>query len=285
MELKLLCPAKVNLFLKVLRKRDDGYHELSTLMHKIGLFDTVTVTVSEGSGISVDAGGADIPQDSSNIAFKAAALFLKAAAVDKKVAIKIEKSIPVGAGLAGGSTDAVGVLKALNVLHGRPLDEKALKNIALECGSDVPFFLIDSSAAIGTGRGEVLTDVRVDAGIWYVLQNPGFQVSTAKVYGNLALTKNAEDNILNSLKDRAFDTKAVLAFMQNDLERVTLSMHPEIAEMKRLLKEAGALASMMSGSGPTVFGVFFDYASAKKAYEQLSGTLKAPMRVFLARGL
>lgn len=279
----LPAPAKVNLFLRILGKRKDGYHEVRSLMQPVSLYDHVTVTVSEGAGVTVGSSNPAAPKDSENIAFKAAALFLKEAGLDKRVNIWLDKRIPVGAGLGGGSSDAAAVLKGLNTLSGAPFDNVRLKDIGALIGSDVPFF-IQCRPAIASGRGEALAKVSLQS-YHYILINPGFEVSTAWAYGNFDLTKSNKDNNLLYSEEAFGGVDAIKGLLVNDLEAVTSARHPAIGGMKKTLKDSGAVASLMSGSGPTVFGIYSNRIDRDRAFKLLESGLKDPFTVFRAEGL
>ncbi|MFQ5479764.1 MAG: 4-(cytidine 5'-diphospho)-2-C-methyl-D-erythritol kinase [Thermodesulfobacteriota bacterium] len=285
-EVKVLCPAKVNLFLRILDKRPDGYHEIYSLLQSISLYDELTVSI-EGpdKGISIKTDSALIPSDDRNLAYRAAELFLQSTGLQgKSVFIRIKKVIPVGAGLGGGSSDCAGVLMALDDIFGTSLGQKTLMELGATLGSDVPFFML-KTPAIARGRGEVLRAVKVP-GFHYILINPGFSVSTRWVYENLSLTKKGEKNILFN-SDRFFESKkGLLDKLKNDLEDVTCGRFPEIEGLKRVLLESGADAALMSGSGPTVFGLFTVKEAAEQAYTRLKEKYaEKKFSVFLASGL
>jgi 4-diphosphocytidyl-2-C-methyl-D-erythritol kinase len=282
-----LSPAKINLFLRVLGKRPDGYHEIRSLIQPVSLFDELTIELLEGDSvggpIKVTTDSTEAPGGAGNLAHKAAAEFIKAAGVKKRISIHINKKIPVGAGLGGGSSNAATVLMALNDLLGAGLSEARLMELASELGSDVPFFIL-GGAAIAEGRGEVLRRVEVPP-YSYLLVNPGFTVPTAWVYNNLSLTKTGEDNIL-SYSDESFrDIVNLKDSLANDLETVTVEHYPEISALKDALVKNGASVSLMSGSGPTVFGLFTTQDVAKEAYGSLKRVLGPGMKLFLVHGL
>lgn len=276
-------PAKVNLFLRVLGKRPDGYHELLTLMQPVSLFDELTISVSEGDGVAVITDSDQAPGGEGNIAYKAARLFLETAGLKLKLGIGIKKRIPVGAGLGGGSSDGATVLMALNEMTGAGLRDAALMEMAAKLGSDVPFFIL-KGPALAKGRGERLERVVLPE-LHYVLINPGFHVSTAWVYSSLGLTKKVENNSLLYSYEVPASREGVVGALANDLEAVTLRQFPEIAELKEMLKGAGAMGTLMSGSGPTVFGVFYSWDEAERAYLMLAPEVKGAAKIFLARGL
>ncbi|HAO93397.1 MAG: 4-(cytidine 5'-diphospho)-2-C-methyl-D-erythritol kinase [Deltaproteobacteria bacterium GWB2_55_19] len=281
--LTLSSPAKVNLFLKVLRKRSDGYHDIATLMQAVSLYDRVSVETGEGEGVTLWCSDPMLPDGSSNLAYRAADLYLKTTGVRKKVSIRIEKNIPVGAGLGGGSSNAATVLKALDELEGGRLGHERLLELSASLGSDCPFF-ISGKPAYAEGRGERLKPVDLPK-FAYILINPGFQVSTAWAYSNLDLTKNCEDNILTHSGKTPAKAEDLKTLLVNDLEEVTLREYPVILGIKNALVESGAIASLMSGSGPTVFGVFNDRRGAEAALTPLRKRFPDNFFVSLAEGL
>ena len=279
-------PAKVNLFLRVTGRRDDGFHDIYSLFQPISLYDELTVETSGGDSITVECRAPGVPSGASssdNLAYRAADLFLREAGLKKAVTIEIKKEIPVGAGLGGGSGNAAAVLMALNELTGADFGEESLREMGARLGSDVPFFIM-KSPAIARGRGEILVPATLPA-YEYVLINPGFSVETARIYGNLDLTKCGGDNILSYSVDSPPSSEEVSGLLVNDLEAVTTGLYPEITGLKDLLSDKGATGALMSGSGPTVFGIFSDGAAADGAYAALQKELKAPARVMRATGL
>jgi 4-diphosphocytidyl-2-C-methyl-D-erythritol kinase len=278
-----LSPAKVNLFLRVLRKRPDGYHEIHSLMQPVSLYDEVAITVADGDGITVTADHPEVPGGKDNLVYKAAELILAEAGARKKVSVHISKRVPVGAGLGGGSSDAATVLMGLNSMLGCAVDEKRLMELGASIGSDVPFFIL-RGPALASGRGEVLERVKLPI-YSYILINPGFHVSTAWAYSNLDLTKKPEGNILMYSEGFLNREHGVKDLLHNDLEAVTAKRYPEITAIKKALIEASALGSLMSGSGPTVFGVFQDEMKAREAFDRLKASLDKSFFIFLAQGL
>src|SRR3990170_5774389 len=279
----VLSPAKVNLFLRVLRKRADGYHDIVSIMQPISLYDEISLDIREGRGISIECDNISIPVDRTNLAFKAAEAFFKTTGINNKAIIKIKKRIPVAAGLGGGSSNAATVLMALNELTSLNLSANDLAKIGLAIGSDVPFFLV-GKPCLAKGRGEILEPVELPK-FWYVLINPGFPVSTQWVYRNLNLTKNIE-NININISKVSKNIAAIQRLLINDLEAVTLRKHYEIQELKDALLALDATGALMSGSGQTVFGVFFNKGKAKKAFEQIKKDRRfKDMAVFIAQGL
>jgi 4-diphosphocytidyl-2-C-methyl-D-erythritol kinase len=253
----LQAPAKVNLSLHILGKRADGYHEIVTRMQKIDLCDTITIESTEKPGLLFDCDDKTLPAGDTNLAVRAARSFFSAAEVSgrKGVSVRLAKKIPVAAGLGGGSSDAGSVLKGLNHFYKFPLSEDDLLRLAREIGSDVPFFAAESTATMATGRGDCLAAVSDIDEYWYLLVNPGIAVSTKWVFDNYALTSEEKESKLRGSQDgspRCFS----LEDMCNALEPVTVKHYPVVGEIKNSLLEAGADGAMMSGSGPTVFGLF-----------------------------
>ena len=252
-------PAKINLFLHVLSKRPDGYHDLETWMQKIDLYDILELELLSGDHIEFSSDDVSIPADETNLAVRAATAFFQ---VSKKrqgygLRIKLQKKIPVAAGLGGGSSDAGAVLRGLNELFDREFSEKQLIELARPLGADVPFFAVGYDAVFATGIGDVMYPIDSVNNCSFIVVNPAFFVSTAWAFQNLTLTtppKNSKLSCFQKYKTGSFS----LRDMHNDLEKVTCVKHPEIEYIKRSLLAVGASQVLMSGSGPTVFGVFPD---------------------------
>ncbi len=259
-------PAKINLFLHVTGKRPNGYHDIHSLMCPVALYDTLALDFS-ASKITVACTHPAVPEDESNIAYRAAACFFKALGRSGGVSISIEKRIPVAAGLGGGSSNAASVLTGLNDRYGHPFSNQTLSSLALTLGADVPFF-IHQKPALATGVGENLEFFNGLVPYPVVLIHPLIRVSTADVYNNLNLgLTNCQQKLKSFPLNKGFNP---LCHLCNDLETVTISWYPEISVIKKTLMDQGALGSLMSGSGPTVFGIFSDSDRAKKAYNTLS---------------
>ncbi len=277
-------PAKVNLILKVLRKRGDGYHDIFSVMQPVSLYDLISIEVKTGDGITVECCAPGVPSDSSNLAYRAAGLFIEKTGIRRRVEIKIDKNIPAGAGLGGGSSNAATVLMGLNEILDAGLSEQSLMESGAALGSDVPFFML-GGPALAMGTGVVLRRIPLPR-YQYILINPGFKVSTAWAYSNLDLTKKAEDNNLIYSEDSIGDIERLKGCLVNDLERVTLPEHPELSAIKNALLENGAAGALMSGSGPTVFGVYRDGAGADAAFVALEKRFAAKgYLLFRAGGL
>jgi 4-diphosphocytidyl-2-C-methyl-D-erythritol kinase len=254
-------PAKLNLFLKVLGRRADGYHDIVSLMVPIDLHDRLEIELAR-SAVQLRC-PCGLPEDSRNLAFRAATVILEAALerdISAGTRIYMEKHIPVAAGMGGGSSDAAAVLTTLNRLMGSPFSLEELEKLGLKLGADVPFF-IRCQPAIACGIGEELIPVEVPKQ-WYVLVNPGFPVETKKIYRNLALSLTGGDRQstvewLSSLSSRPADV------LRNDLETSAFALFPELALLRERLAEAGARNTLMTGSGPTMFALFDDEAQAR----------------------
>jgi 4-diphosphocytidyl-2-C-methyl-D-erythritol kinase len=264
--------AKINLSLDVLGKREDGYHELRMVMQTVSLHDSVYLEKIP-SGIELVCTNGQIPQDDGNIAWKAAGLMTERYRLKSGVSIKIEKRIPVSAGLAGGSADAAAVLRGVNLLLSLGLDNDSLRELGKRLGADVPY-CIEGGTRLAEGTGEILTALPDFGGVDIVLVKPRIDVSTAWVYGNFDTGKVGDserpDTELIRRVVGPHDLKAVATAMRNVLEKVTVPEYPIVKEAKDRLLEEGAWGSMMSGSGPTVFGIFPDAAAAAEAFGRLS---------------
>lgn len=271
--------AKINLYLECIGLRDDGFHDICTVMHAVDLYDTVTVTLlsKERSGIRLNIdGNRRLPSDSRNLVYMAAELFMKRLAIVADISIKLEKEIPVSAGLAGGSTDAAATLRALNRLFDKPMTEKALLSLAAELGSDVPFCLIGGTA-LCEGRGERMTRLSAVPILYTVIAASDEYVSTPMAYGALDKLYSRFDGTVKSGGEGALD--ALLAFLSggvapsgelyNIFEGAVLPDCPRAREIKSRLSSFGARYAMMSGSGPSVFGIFDTKCDAERARDEL----------------
>ncbi|GFE61474.1 4-(cytidine 5'-diphospho)-2-C-methyl-D-erythritol kinase [Geobacter sp. AOG2] len=259
--LTLQAPAKVNYRLDVIRRRPDGYHDLRMVMQRVNLCDIITLTLTKTPGISVTCGKKGVPDGPGNIAWKAAKILLDLANQGQGAIIDIVKNIPVAAGLGGGSSDAASVLMGMNELMGLGLSDERLMEIGVTLGADVPFFIFRKTA-LAEGIGEQLTPMPAMPAAWVLLVNPGVHVSTAWVYRSLQLT-NREG--LAKLPELFRSIEDICSIFSNDLESVTVPSFPVIAEIKETMLREGAAGAMMSGSGPTVFGLFRDRESAERA--------------------
>lgn len=265
----LQAPAKINLYLKILGRRPDGYHELETLMQKVALYDELELSLIDAPGISLFCPGTDLPEDEGNIVFRAAQIFLSQSGKEHQgIQIILRKRIPMAAGLGGGSSDAAAVLKGLNQLLGAGCSVEELAAMGLQLGADVPLFIYDYPAAWATGIGERLEAAAPLRGCKVLLVNPGIAVSTkwtyqtfSQVSGRIALTEAAAPFTLSNPLSRAWRHLPLELF--NDLEAVTAARHSVISDLKRRLLAAGAKGALMSGSGSTVFSLFADQAAER----------------------
>ena len=271
--LKLLvkAPAKINLSLDVLGKRQDGYHEVKMIMTTIDLADRLELTELAEDRIEILSHNRYVPDDQRNLAYQAAKLLKEKFNVKKGVSITIEKTIPVAAGLAGGSSDAAATLRGLNKLWNLGLTIEELAELGAEIGSDVSF-CVYGGTAIATGRGEKIEHIKTPPSCWVILAKPHIGVSTADVYGNLKLNRVTHPNVdkmVEVINDG--DYKGICNTVGNVLEDVTFVMHPEVARIKAQMKRFGADAVLMSGSGPTVFGLVHHDSRMHRIYNGLKG--------------
>jgi len=260
-------PAKINLCLHVTGRREDGYHDLATLMQRVAIQDRLEIAISSGAEITVCCPQLVLSPGVENIAARATRLFLSYVGEECSVAVRIDKKIPVAAGMGGGSSNAASVLLALNDMLGVKLSQSELISIGMKIGADVPFFLYEQSSAWATGVGERLHPWPGMPPITFVLVNPGIEVSTAWVFKTLGLTCSRPIAKIPRFPVR---TSGLVRLLHNDLEVVTCQRHPVITTIKEHLLAGGAAGALMSGSGPTVFGVFDDQDQAGKVAKVLS---------------
>lgn len=281
-------PAKINLYLKVLDRRPDGYHNISSIFQMVSLYDRLRFQPAR-RGIRLITRGEPISSSSDNLIYQAADRLMRSYDSKGGIIIELNKQIPLGAGLGGGSSDAAATLLGLKRLWRLRIARSDLKEMALELGSDVPFF-IDGPTALVQGRGEEIVPCRLAQPWWLLIVNPGFQVSTAWAYQQLAaerresktgLTNYPERtkmSSLNSVPDiystgrrqgRQVVVKEVLSHLENSLESITGAHYPIILDIKAQLLAAGAQGALMSGSGPTVFGLFSNRRLAKVTADRL----------------
>ncbi|AUI36838.1 4-(cytidine 5'-diphospho)-2-C-methyl-D-erythritol kinase [[Bacillus] caldolyticus] len=272
MRLSIKAPAKINLSLDVLYKRPDGYHEVKMVMTTIDLADRIElVALPEEDAIRIVSQNRFVPDDCRNLAYQAAKLLKETFSIRQGVAISITKHIPVAAGLAGGSSDAAATLRGLNKLWqlGLTLDE--LAELGAKIGSDVAF-CVYGGTALATGRGEIITPIPSPPPCWVVLAKPPIGVSTAEVYRNLELERVSHpdvDAMVRAIERQ--DYAAICRLVGNVLEEVTLKKYPEVAHIKEQMKRFGADAVLMSGSGPTVFGLIEHDSRMQRVYNGLRG--------------
>ncbi|KAA9003589.1 4-(cytidine 5'-diphospho)-2-C-methyl-D-erythritol kinase [Paenibacillus spiritus] len=276
-------PAKINLMLDVLRKRPDGFHEVEMIMTMVDLADRLELSELRQGTIIISSQAGYIPLDEKNLAFQAARLVKDRYGVKAGVHIHLDKKIPVAAGLAGGSSDAAATLRGLNRLWNLGIAEAELQRLGAELGSDVPF-CVSGGTALATGRGEQLTPIPNPPPCWVVLAKPPINVSTADVYGRLragAIEHHPSAAAMQAAIE-AGDFRAVCSGLGNVLEDVTLPWHPEVRRIKEAMIRLGAEGVLMSGSGPTVFGLVSRPSKVARIYNGLRGFCK---EVYAVRSL
>jgi len=264
--------AKINLGLSVTASRPDGYHDIETLFQSVSLADTLALRPLEGSsGVSLRVQGFSVPDGADNLAWRAAEA-TRAAFGCPGVSIDLTKRIPVAAGLGGGSADAAAVLVGMDALFAIGAPRGRLLDVAIALGSDVPFML-SGGTALGTGRGEGLERLPALSGIWFVLVTPRFGVSAGDAYrmARIGLTEAHSFIRVNCLAVREGDIPMLAKGLRNDLEPGVVSVYPEVARVKEALLAEGALAAVMSGSGPTVVGLVKDEPSGQSMLTRLAG--------------
>ncbi|MEI8175766.1 MAG: 4-(cytidine 5'-diphospho)-2-C-methyl-D-erythritol kinase [Candidatus Omnitrophota bacterium] len=256
-KLVLRSPAKVNLYLNILRKRADGYHDIETIFEKIALFDRITLRPAD-RGITITTSDPRLPRDAGNLAYRAAQALFDATGYDRGVTIDILKNIPVGGGMGGGSSNAAAVLSGLNRFFKLGVSRQELLAIGATLGADVPFFLYHESIAIGTGKGECLTPIKSNICIWHIIVSFEFGISTKKAYTdrNLTLTPKLVDATMCLRYIEKKSIADLASCLYNKLEEVVLTKESGIpGSIKRALLSAGAYGALLSGSGSTVFGI------------------------------
>lgn len=267
--------AKINLTLDVTGKREDGYHFVKMIMQTISLYDTLLIKKVQKPGIWLKCDVKWLPCDERNIAYKAAALMIETFGIKEGVSISIRKRIPVAAGLAGGSADCAAVIKGMNEIFKLGLDEEKLMELGSKLGSDVPFCIMEGTA-LAEGTGNILTRIDNCPELNMVLVKLPVSVSTATVYKNLNCYELPfhpdTEKMLVYIKNK--DDEGIASALSNVLETVTIKMHPRIDTIKDKLVEKGALGAVMSGSGPTVFGIFADKQAACEAADSLRSEMK-----------
>ena len=262
--------AKINLTLDVLDRLPDGYHSVKMVMQSLSLFDLVIVDKT-ASGIHLSANTRRIPQNNKNIAYKAAQLFFEKAKIKGGAKIWIHKNIPVSAGLAGGSGNAAATLCALNMLYNMPLSETEIFDLALDLGADVPY-CIEGGTCLTEGIGEKLTPLSPLPPLPVVLIKPDISISTSDIYNRIDTADSIfhpdTQAVLTAIANKDFDL--LFSNMKNAMQSVTEELCPDISAICGKMHELGAKAALMSGSGPTVYGIFEDDLTAKKAFDYLS---------------
>ena len=262
--------AKINLGLDVLRRRPDGYHEVKMVMQTVGIHDVLTMQKLEADEIRVATDKEELPADESNLIWKAARRMKDTFGISGGVSVTLEKNIPIAAGMAGGSTDAAATIAGMNELFELGLTMEQMQQVGVKIGADVPYCLMGGTA-LSEGIGEILTKLPDVPDAYLVIAKPDINVSTKFVYENLHANELQYHPDIDGMTDaiRDGDLKGITDRMGNVLETVTVKEYPIIEQMKEFLKKQGAMNALMSGSGPTVFGIFEGEEAAKRAYEAM----------------
>ena len=269
--------SKINLTLNILAKRQDGYHDIETIMQSINLADKIFIK-EEKEGIKIKCSHPLVPVDAQSLAYRTAEKILNRYRIKKGVKIEIDKKIPLASGMAGGSANSASILVGINKLFALNLSNKDLREIGEELGMDVPF-CIQNGTALAYHRGEKVTPLPpINPPLWIIVINPGFEIPTKWAYNNLdlGLIKREKKNtisMLKALKEEGLEKIAKNLF--NSFEELIIKKHPEIGKIKDRLIEEGALGALMSGSGPTVFGIAQNKEQALKIYEKLKSEYKS----------
>lgn len=263
---------KINLGLDVLRKREDGYHEVRMIMQTVGLYDRIDLIYQEHPGIKVETNLYYLPNNENNLVYQAAKLLMEEFEIKKGILIKLKKFIPVAAGMAGGSSDAAAVLFGVNKMFGLGLSQEQLMKRGVKIGADVPYCVMRGTA-LSEGIGEILTPLPPVPQCQVLIAKPGISVSTKFVYENLHVDELRPDQHpdIDAMTDAIGkgDIYKTALYLGNVLETVTISAYPVIAQIKEMMMDMGAVGSLMSGSGPTVFGLFTNPKAAAEAYEKM----------------
>ena len=278
--IEALAPAKLNLLLKITGLRNDGYHEIVSVFVPVALYDTLRISKRE-RGLEVHCDGRELPRGKENLVHRAATCFFENTGIDEGAEIKLTKSIPVSSGLGGGSSDAAATLLGLNQLWGNPLTKGELEGVALSLGADVPFFLL-RRPAVARGIGEILRPIEGIPSFWYVIVSPHIMISTAWVYSKVKLELTKKEN-LNIIRFFGKADTNIPDILSNDLEKVTFGKYPFLRSIKTSLIELGALGSLMSGSGPSIFGLFNSEKKAQEVGKMLASDTRGD--VFVVKGL
>ena len=269
-KISLKALAKINLGLDVVRRREDGYHEVRMVMQTIHLFDRLNIEKTKKAGISIKTNLSFLPVNENNLIYKAGKLLVDEFNITEGVSVELDKRIPVAAGMAGGSTDAAAMLYGMNKIFDLGLSMQELKDRGVKIGADVPYCLMRGTA-LAEGIGEKLKSLPPMIKCPVLIAKPQISVSTKFVYENLRLDENTVhpdiDALIQDIKDK--DLHEVCNHMGNVLETVTIPNYPIIDEIKKKMMNSGAIGAMMSGSGPTVFGLFEEEETAKKAYKEM----------------
>jgi len=269
-QLSLKAMGKINLGLDVLGRRDNGYHDVRMIMQSVQIYDRILLSKTDENGIKLVTNRSYLPTDESNLAYKAAKLLMDEFELEGGLTIDLKKFLPVAAGMAGGSTDAAAVLVGMNRMYKLGLNQEQLMSRGVTLGADIPFCIMRGTV-LSEGIGEILTPLPAAPKCHVLIAKPGVSVSTKYVYEQIDSHEIEHhpdlDGMIQAIKDQ--DLKGLSLLMENVLEKVTKEQHPIIGDIEAFMLERGALGAVMSGSGPTVFGLFDSEKSARTAYEQL----------------
>lgn len=265
--------AKINLGLDVVRRREDGYHEVRMIMQTIHLYDKLDIAKTKEAGIAITSNLSYVPTNENNLVYKAGKLLMDEFDIKEGITVNLQKRIPVAAGMAGGSSDAAAMLYGMNQIFDLGLSRQELMDRGVKIGADVPYCLMRGTA-LAEGIGEKLTSLPPMVKCPVLIAKPQISVSTKFVYQNLKLDENTIhpdiDQLVEDIQNK--DLHAIAGHMGNVLESVTIPEYPVITEIKEQMMNSGAINSMMSGSGPTVFGLFEDEETARRAYDNIAKT-------------
>lgn len=280
----LKSPAKINLYLEIINKRPDGYHNIRTLFERVNLCDKITLEAIAEDKIEIFCNNPEVPADKNNLAYRAASLLKKSLGIDSGVRIKIDKSIPLSSGLGGGSSNAASVLLGLNRLWNLKLDKKKLIRYARKLGADIAFFVYEKPFAFGTQRGDIIKPLLIKRIFWHILAVPDIRVSTKEIYEgyskDLRLTKPRFNIKILTYALSKGDIWTLGSLIYNDLEAATIKKYRRVAKVLAMFRQLG-IASCMSGSGSSVFGI----ALNKETAERIAGSLRRlkDLKVFVVR--
>lgn len=262
--------AKINIGLDVLRRREDGYHEVKMIMQTVDICDDLTFEKSEQPGISIQTDHEDLPTDRNNLIYKAAELLMKEKGITEGVKITLTKRIPIAAGMAGGSSDAAAAMRGMNRLFAMGYTTEELQKLAVGLGADIPYCIVGGTM-LSEGIGEILTPLPTPPACYLVVAKPDINVSTKFVYENLhvdSLTCHPDiDGMIDAIREGSL--QGVTDRLGNVLETVTVKEYPVIEEIKELMRQEGAENALMSGSGPTVFGIYTDQEKASQTAQEI----------------
>jgi len=269
--LRLKSPAKINLCLKVLKKRKDGYHQIKTVFERISLCDEIILRKRSDRKIKIVCNHPGVPRNSANLMYKAADLLRKDFNKDSGLDIRLNKRIPVASGLGGGSSNAASILLGLNRFWHLGLSKRELLGYAGKIGSDVPFFVSGNKFAIGTGRGDKIQNLPHLSPLWHILVVPRKKLSTKEIYSslNLRLTKNRDDVNMLTCALKKNDLSRLRKYVSNDLEKVASRIFPKLLQIKEKLIELGIKIQSLSGSGPAIFGITDSREEAQRKAKSL----------------